>query len=365
MREWPDGLKARPVADALRETGVAEVMTSTSFDRHPTAFHATGLPILRVALDVEQMTGLLEPLLQPLGGLEGPVQYAKLLDYKRGNRGLVRYNVRTASGPALVVGKLYPALDRMLRVQAVMELLWAEVFDRSAAFGVPRPLGSIRDLAMLVYVPVEGLYLDELLLSTSAAKGFAQTARWLATLHTSRLPLWRQFDFEAELVHLQAWAVLVGHCEPALADAADRLSHQLQQRARTLRFAVNAPIHKDFQYRHVVVGERLCVIDFDEMRMGDPTCDLGHFCANLDLLALRTSHAARVAVLQDTFLAAYREATGWTADARFDWFHAYTCLKIAKQLCTTRGPRPRPSGEEQRRQMEAILARGLQSVEGG
>ncbi|MGH8900581.1 MAG: phosphotransferase family protein [Egibacteraceae bacterium] len=350
-------------ADALREAGVAEVMTSTYFDRHPTALHATGLPILRVALDVERMTAQLEPLLRPLGD-DASVQYAKLVDYKRGNRGLVRYNLRTASGSAMVVGKLYPAPDRMLRVHAAMEFLWDEVFGRSAAFGVPRPLGYVRELSMLVYVPAEGLHLDELLPSASAAECFAQTGRWLATLHASRLPLWRRFDFEAELVHLQAWAVLVGHGEPSLAMDADRLSQALRQRAQALRFVADVPLHKDFQYRHVVVGDGLCVIDFDEMRMGDPNCDLAHFCANLDLLALRTPDPARVATLAGTFLAAYREVTGWTADARFDWFHAYTCLKIAKQLCTTRGPRPRPSGEEQGRQMKAILARGLQSVEG-
>lgn len=363
MWELPDSLNVRTAGDALRETGVAEVMTSTSFGRHPTALHATGLPILRVALDVEYITALLEPLLRPFGE-DASVQYAKLVDYKRGNRGLVRYNLRTASGPATIVGKLYPAVDRMLRVHAAMEFLWAEVFGRSTAFGVPRPLGYVRDLSMLVYVPAEGLHLDELLPSASAAECFAQTGRWLATLHASRLPLWRRFDFEAELAHLQAWAVLVGHGEPGLAAAADRLSQALGQRAKTLRFAADVPLHKDFQYRHVVVGEGFCVIDFDEVRMGDPSCDLAHFCANLDLLALRTPDPARVATLAGTFLAAYREATGWTADARFDWFHAYTCLKIAKQLCTTRGPRPRPSGEEQQRQTRAILARGLQSVEG-
>jgi hypothetical protein len=363
VREWPDGLNAHVAADGLRETSVAEVMTSTTFDRHPTAFRATGLPILRVALDVERMTVLLKPLLQALGDPDASVQYARLLDYKRGNRGLVRYNLRTASGPAVVVGKLYPALDRMLCVEAVMGFLWAEVFEGSPVFGVPRPLGCVRDLSMLVYVPAEGLHLDELLSSARAGECFAQAGRWLATLHMSRVPLWRRFDFEAELVHLQSSAVLVGHCEPRLAAVADRLSQALRQRANNLRFVADVPIHKDFQYQHVVVGEGFYVIDFDEMRLGDPSYDLAHFCANLDLLALRTADPARIVPLQARFLTAYTEATGWAADGCFDWFHGYTCLKIAKQLCTTRGPRPRPSGEEQRRQMTAILARGLQSVE--
>jgi hypothetical protein len=63
--------------------------------------------------------------------------------------------------------------------------------------------------------------------------------------------------------------------------------------------------------------------------------------------------------LQGTFLNAYARATGWAPNDRFNYFYTYTCLKIAKQLCSMRGLRPRPEGEEQQRQVKLMLDQGL------
>jgi aminoglycoside phosphotransferase (APT) family kinase protein len=106
------------------------------------------------------------------------------------------------------------------------------------------------------------------------------------------------------------------------------------------------------------------VIDFDEMRYGDPAFDLAHFCANLHLLFCRRHPSSQqsphqLATLQRAFLNAYAGQTGWVKDQRFVYFSLYTCLKIAKQLCTGRGPHPRPAGDERRRQVYRILEQGV------
>jgi hypothetical protein len=99
------------------------------------------------------------------------------------------------------------------------------------------------------------------------------------------------------------------------------------------------------------------------MRLGDPNFDLAHFCANLHLLAYRTSELPySFSALQRAFLNAYAAQTHWVADERFVYFYAYTCLKIAKQLCTLRGLRPRPEGEEQHRQVALIIEQGLAAI---
>ena len=96
------------------------------------------------------------------------------------------------------------------------------------------------------------------------------------------------------------------------------------------------------------------------MRLGDPAYDVAHFCAHLRLLATRiTGDPASYADLEAAFMATYAEQAGAPNEAPFSWFAAYTCLKIAKQLCTTRGVRPRPDGDEQRRQVAVMLAQGL------
>jgi hypothetical protein len=131
-------------------------------------------------------------------------------------------------------------------------------------------------------------------------------------------------------------------------------------RGADLHFDTRVPIHKDFHYEHILVNGSLKVIDFDEMRLGDPNFDLAHFCANFYLLAYRKNkRPAQFVKLQDRFFDSYKSLTGWKLDERFMYFYAYTCLKIAKQLCKLRGPRPWPEGEEQHGQVWLMLEQGL------
>ncbi|HVD14796.1 MAG TPA: phosphotransferase [Actinomycetota bacterium] len=360
-------------APPLRETGVAQVMTSTKVDQHPTAFTATGLPILQVALNVKQMTARLAPLLHPLTAANGDgptpaVSYARLLAYKQGNRGTIHYDVTgldttDSGGVGALLGKLYPQPSQAQRVDAILRGLWDQAFADAPGLGVPRPVGCLPELSMLLYVPVEGDSLDEVLAGddqTASTAAVEQTAGWLATLHRARLLLDRRFSLDTEVVNLQAWAALVARTWPTHGATAARLSADLRASAPALELRAAAPIHKDFQYKHVLVNGGLRVIDFDEVRLGDPTYDAAHFCAHLRLLAWRLRRDPDAfRALESVFLAAYTGGGGELAAAPFSWFAAYTCLKIAKQLCTTRGVRPRPDGEEQRRQVDVMLAQGL------
>ncbi len=107
------------------------------------------------------------------------------------------------------------------------------------------------------------------------------------------------------------------------------------------------------------------MIDFDELRLGDPNFDLAHFCANLHLLAYRQSGSPHhLCALEQRFLTAYARPTGWNwtnHGSRFNYFYVYTCLKLARQLCLGFGPSPVPTGEERQRQVQMILrqARGV------
>jgi hypothetical protein len=101
------------------------------------------------------------------------------------------------------------------------------------------------------------------------------------------------------------------------------------------------------------------------MRLGDPNFDLAHFCANFYLLAYRNQeHTAQFTDLQSQFLDAYSSETGWQWDEKFLFFYIYSCLKIAKQLCKFRGPRPWPEGDEQQAQVWLMIEQGLTILEG-
>src|SRR5215207_2576485 len=355
-----------PAGD-MRETGVVNVMTSTSIHKHPTAFFNTRLPVLEVALDPAQMTVQLEPLLAALArpGQTPSVTYAKLIAYKQGNRGLISYEVSgTEYGDGCVIfGKLYPELNQAERVCQTMQTLHDACFAAAARLGVPRALGCIPDLSMLVYVPADGQLLGDALGTDQALEYMDMSGEWLGTLHSFPLAIEKHFRLATELVNCQAWAVLVGHKYPEQADAAQKIAKHLQDHASEMAFDTQSPIHKDFHYGHIVVDGDLKVIDFDEMRLGDPNFDLAHFCANLHLLAYRHADGPyQFSALQRAFLSAYARETGWTTNERFVYFYAYTCLKIAKQLCTVRGLRPRPEGDDQRKQLELMLDQGIGSL---
>jgi hypothetical protein len=227
---------------------------------------------------------------------------------------------------------------------------------------VPHVLGCVPELCMLVYVPVEGPYLDEVDDEQFLAN-LERAARWLARLHGSPVHLERYLQLKAEVVNVRAWSAMVAHRYPEEGDVAAALAVRVTRAIESLPFERAVPIHKDFHYRHLIVDAgdrqrppRLAVIDFDELRLGEAAVDVGHLCAHLDLLALRRQLPRPPAELQGRFRAAYAEASpGWVPGPALDCFHGYTCLKIAKQLCTTRGVRPRPDGEEERRQVHEIL----------
>jgi aminoglycoside phosphotransferase (APT) family kinase protein len=206
-----------------------------------------------------------------------------------------------------------------------------------------------------MYVPLPGRSLDAMAGSTTMIEGLADAGRWLSRLHRSEVDLPRVLDASHEAESAASWAALVGerHCEIA-APAASL--------ARVLAAAVPAPagrpvpIHKDFQYQHVIVSDSVGVVDLDEARMGDPAADVAHFAAYLRLLAVRADAADGVA---DAWARSFCDAYGSDTGTEFAWYAAHTCMKIAKQLTTGRGPRPRPEGGARKQQLDWVLREGL------
>jgi hypothetical protein len=345
-------------------------MIPTNARKHPPTSHHPALPTLPIALHAEPMTAPLSSLLLPLWRTSGTltVTQARLLDYKPGRRGLIRYDVAAADGAEAwtVFGKFYAESVQAARVHEIMQLLWADIFAGETHLGVPQPLGCIADQPMLLYLPIAGRFLDKRIPSAQLIHGMKLAGMWLASLHQYRPALDRQIQLATELVKLQSWSVLVGHSYSEQAEAAIQLYRYLHERAGDLGLEANVPIHKDFHYGHLIVNGRLNVIDFDEVRLGDPNFDLAHFCAYLNLLVYRKSRSfLTYSRLESAFLGAYAERTGWAPDERFIYFYVYTCLKIAWQLCAGSGPHPRPRGQEQRRQVRLILKRGLAALSHG
>lgn len=365
------GATSRPSMTLSTDQTVTMCLPELLTPSRPSRIPAVGLPTLDRALDARTMAVYLQPLLTPLLGDARPLTVLAhdLLDCKPQKRGLLSYTVaaRGDRTSITVFGKIYADASQLNRVAQVMEQLWTTDFAGDPRCGMPQPIGVIPELAMLLYLPADGQFLDEVLAGERAAYAMDVTARWLARLHSTTLQTDKRFHLANEVANLATWAHLVGQTYPELAPLAHQAQRYLEAQAQKLPPLLQAPIHKDFHYRHVLVERGVKVIDFDEMRLGDPNFDLAHFCANLHLLAYRwhgTPHGLHA--LEQRFLEAYTRQTEWNLRttpaanrAKFAYFYLYTCLKIARQLCLGVGPAPVPTGEDRRRQAQMILRQGL------
>ena len=353
---------------------VAHLRTASSKTKFPKVFEDKPFPALWSALNAEIMNEDLSPM---LGEVCSPsaarvVTRVKLLAYKPGKRGVIRYDLDQIECQkySSVYGKLYPEPYLSERAYKIMNTLHNEVFRDAPDLDVPEPLGVIPNLGMLIFIPAEGKLLGDYIAkhsldSEEAMQAMDLAGKWLGQLHTHQFPLEKEFKVENEVDNIHEWAELVSKKYPAESKAVHHIADYLVQKAAELDFSARVPIHKDFHYEHILIDDGLKVFDFDEMRLGDPNFDLAHFCANFYLLAYRNQeHTAAFTDLQNTFLDAYSSATGWQWDENFLFFYIYSCLKIAKQLCKFRGPRPWPEGDEQQAQVWLMIEQGLMILEG-
>jgi hypothetical protein len=307
-------------------------------------------------LDAASMGRRLRHLLAPRGTLK--VAAADPLVWKPGSRGLVEYRLEGA-GPARVYGKHFAKPVRAARLFETWRALERADFGPDA--GVPPLIGYLPDLALVVYVPVEGPMLADVPSPVEAERAARRAGDWLGRLHASGIRPQRRLDMGSEAESVRDWAARIGELCPAHARAADALAAGLSRWATRLPVACDAPIHKDFHHRHVVASARLCVVDFDEVRMGDPALDPAHFCAYLWLHRVRAGSRDGDAI-ERAFLDGYRARSGRRPDEKFTFFAAYTCMKIAKQLAQGTGVEPRPAGPERDRQLRLVLDRGLWQI---
>jgi aminoglycoside phosphotransferase (APT) family kinase protein len=366
-------LEAGSIGD-IRGTLVAHLRTASSKTKFPRTFEDKPFPALWRALNAEIMNVDLLPILNDVICSDTSsriVHRAKLLAYKPGKRGVIRYDLDQIECQKYfsVYGKLYPQPYLCERTYKVMKTLYDEVFCDTTDLGVPRPLGFIPELSMLVFIPAEGKLLGDYM-AKRALDGeevihvMELAGKWLAQLHTHQFPLEKEFKVENEVDNIREWAESISKKYPDERKAATHIADYLVQKTTELDFSARIPIHKDFHYEHILIDGGLKVFDFDEMRLGDPNFDLAHFCANFYLLAYRNQeHTAQFTDLQNRFLDAYSSGTGWQWDEKFLFFYIYSCLKIAKQLCKLRGPRPWPEGEEQQAQVWLMIEQGLTILE--
>ena len=334
----------------------AERLLSRSVPGPRTSSEQTASP-----LDTDRVTEVLrrEPSLPSRIRVVG----ARPLAEAPGRRRVLQYLVEGLDVGAVVplIGKVYADRHRYAIAYDNLRLLGGEVFAATPGLTVPAPVWRLPALGMVLYREVPGTPLHRLPADRARAAAVA-AARWSATLHASDAVLARRLDLAHELRCVEEWAVRVGQVAPDSRAVAYALTDRLAAAAAALPAVREVPVHKDFHAGHVlavgpgpVADGGIVVLDLDEARMGDPALDVAHFTTYLDFLAHPEVTAVRAA-----FVTAYGPLPGSAPERRTAFFAAHTCMKIAKQLVTGRGPLAGPDGPA----VTAVLRRGLACLDG-
>jgi aminoglycoside phosphotransferase (APT) family kinase protein len=298
------------------------------------------------------------------------VETAEQLSPSSGRRAVIRYRVRGLDGPdlAAVVGKVFAEPQRAQLVYEHLRVL-SEALPATQGLGVPEPLALLPERGLVVYRHGEGTPLSGIHDPAEALRGVQAAARWLAQLHSSQVALPRRVDLAQEVKTTREWAELIAGIYPWAAAQARWVADHWAARATAPRTGRAVQLHRDFHPGHVLVGDRICVIDLDEARQGDAAFDIAHFCAYVELLMVVPADTGSEATLSaaslvSAFVEEYAAATGWADGGSVAGFTAYTWLKIAKQWATAAGPCRGASPEQRLDGVADALGRGESCLSG-
>ena len=267
------------------------------------------------------------------------------LKHKPGKRSTILYrlagrNSSTTARDLALIGKVYVERGDAANVYQRITALREGLSDCTGCAYIPAPLMLLRDLGMVLQEYFEGRHIDRVYWDEKAPAAIANAAKWLAGLHRSPpLPGLAAKSMEHELRKVDGWIGQIINAMPA-ADTprlprARKILHELASTMPRRRLAM---IHRDCYHGNILCdGDRVAVIDFDQLSVGDPAMDIGHFLSHLSARAYKKSgNANALSNHADTFLGAYLDENSIALGTRLEFYKAYSLFKLAFQATDRR-----------------------------
>jgi aminoglycoside phosphotransferase (APT) family kinase protein len=183
---------------------------------------------------------------------------------------------------------------------------WALRRAADGRLSLPRPVGYLSSLGLVLQESVDGERLSNLMAATSVQDNLRLTATAIADLHAISAPLSVRRSAAGDARAVQRLANSLATICPQLAGPIGRLRDDLAAEIEA-RATISGLIHGDFHPGNVLVdGDRVTLIDLDNIGYGDPAADIGRFLASLRTRSLRAfgTHTA-LSEAGEAFLQAY------------------------------------------------------------
>ncbi|MFQ5604701.1 MAG: aminoglycoside phosphotransferase family protein [bacterium] len=325
------------------------------------------LPFLVPATDAEVMRKILTQVL----GTERDAQAisavsVKVVQYKPQRKCLIQYQLQLHAPnqseltTEFVYGKVFRKAERVFENLQKIHGAW-----HSSVFEIPRPLGLVPELRLMLLSHLPGRHLSLLTESAGFGQLCQEIARGLLEFQQTPVLLDEVKGRSDELRELNTWGEEFARAWPKEAGRIRRLVAILGSRL-TCAPLLQGLVHGDFHVANLLVdSERLGLLDFENCFMGNPAIDVGSFYAQLKLLSLKVyadSQALQTSI--EAFLETYLR--GCTDDVResVSTYCALSCLWCAYFQCLLR---PVKAGWLERAHVmlqlcEEILAKGFDHV---
>lgn len=171
---------------------------------------------------------------------------------------------------------------------------WRNGYDRRAALRVPEPLAFFAQENVLVMRSADGVPMDKIIVERSIeeiAQAARLAARWLASLHTSDVPL-AEIEQPCEMIKIFKLADGLAKAAAAYPEQTALLLNLLAKIRRIAPAATTplVPTHGQYTPANVFVGdEAVTVIDLDRILLSDPAKDVALFTHRVKSYLLRAS----------------------------------------------------------------------------
>jgi len=243
---------------------------------------------------------------------------------------ILRYTIDTGAGAITMYGKVQPG-DRGLRTNRIVGGLWeaAKQFDYEGLIYLPRPLGFVDELGLLLEEAIPGKPVGGNRMSAEFGLTAHAAAEAAAVIHESNVPADGQvFRIEAELERLDRVTKQFIQVHPRAAYLLSDLVAHMREHVRSTDEEDFLPTHGDLKYDQFIHHNgKLTLLDFDYFALAETSYDLGKFCAYLVPSIPRDWEETLAAEeMRVQFLRRYRELRPY---ATLERFAVYEALQLA------------------------------------
>ncbi|HET9780352.1 MAG TPA: hypothetical protein VFR33_01120 [Candidatus Dormibacteraeota bacterium] len=241
--------------------------------------------------------------------------------------GILRYTLDVPGLPARIFGKVQPG-GRGLRAINVVQGLWRTAVKYPGYLNLPRPLGYVEEMGMMLEEAVKGRAVSGKRTSAEFEMCGTAAAEAIAVIHESDVTTDIRIDIEREVARLERvmeqfmYVLPEGHFL-----LKDLIAHMRERIRKTTEEAI-LPTHGDLKYDQFLFhNDTFTLLDFDYFAMAETSYDLGKFCGYLVPSQPQDwSQSAAAEDVRDIFIRRYRELR---PHATLQRFQVYEALSLA------------------------------------